>query len=312
MEKDTLKKIKKVRGKHNKKAIVISIAIVIIVLIIFFGSLIFLGLYKLDWQDQNMEKITKLVPLPVAKVNNAYLLFSDYLANLRALNQFYQIQKDTGLPIVPSELEIKKKVIEERMITNYLVRIIAQRYNVSVSQTEIEAEINQIIENKGSQKEFEDFLSDFYNISIGEYIKYFTVPNLYYDKTNQAIANDQGLNNQAREEINAAYQELESGQDFSEVAKKYSQDPSSESGGLIRSYSRGDLPKYLEDQLYALNQGEYTDIITIENSLQIIQLVKKDQENGVLVLKIILTKITSLEDLIEQERNKADIKIFVY
>jgi peptidyl-prolyl cis-trans isomerase SurA len=65
----------------------------------------------------------------------------------------------------------------------------------------------------------------------------------------------------AGELAQTAYNELKAGGAFADVVKKYSTSNSVETGGDIGEFKRGSLAKEIEDKVFALKQGEYSDVI---------------------------------------------------
>lgn len=62
---------------------------------------------------------------------------------------------------------------------------------------------------------------------------------------------------QARQCIEAIYQELQQGGDFAQLARQYSHDKASSSeGGKMGWYARGELFKEIEDEAFSLRKGE--------------------------------------------------------
>ena len=66
-------------------------------------------------------------------------------------------------------------------------------------------------------------------------------------------------------------QRIRSGEDFSELAKKYSEDVSSHSGGQIGTVARGTMMPEFEAAAFSLKVGEVSNIVKTQNGLHIIQ-----------------------------------------
>ncbi|MDR1579042.1 MAG: peptidyl-prolyl cis-trans isomerase [Synergistaceae bacterium] len=91
------------------------------------------------------------------------------------------------------------------------------------------------------------------------------------------IAIDAGRNGekfeQARKKVGEAKEMLDSGVDFAEVAKKYSEDPRAKNGGEISQWlCRNDLSPELWRAIFALKPGEYSGIIETGGGFLIIKL----------------------------------------
>ncbi len=83
----------------------------------------------------------------------------------------------------------------------------------------------------------------------------------------------------AMEKITRIRQMLDEGQDFGELALKYSEDPSAKSNkGNLGWTSRGDFVKEFEEAAYALEVDEISDIVQSQFGFHIIQLLNRTGE----------------------------------
>ena len=81
------------------------------------------------------------------------------------------------------------------------------------------------------------------------------------------------------------------GAKFEDLAKKYSDGPSAQEGGDLRSYFKhGELSKELEDKVFALKTGETTDVIRTKQGYVILQ-VTEHQKAGIPSLKEVEPRI---------------------
>ncbi|MCJ7580746.1 MAG: peptidylprolyl isomerase [Candidatus Aminicenantes bacterium] len=69
------------------------------------------------------------------------------------------------------------------------------------------------------------------------------------------------------------------GEDFSSLAKEYTEDPGSkESGGLYENFGRGYMVKAFEDAAFSVPIGEISDVVETEYGYHIIQVLSREKE----------------------------------
>ena len=82
---------------------------------------------------------------------------------------------------------------------------------------------------------------------------------------------------EARERAEKALAELKAGQDFGEVAKRYSQGPTAAKGGGVGAFKKGALAPALEAAVFGLKAGEQTGILEAEYGMVVMKANKKTE-----------------------------------
>jgi peptidyl-prolyl cis-trans isomerase SurA len=70
---------------------------------------------------------------------------------------------------------------------------------------------------------------------------------------------------------------LKKGEEFTEMAKRYSEGPTAKQGGDLGVFERGQLSKQLEDATFSLNKGGLTDVIQTKTGYEILKVVDRYQ-----------------------------------
>ncbi|MBU1146268.1 SurA N-terminal domain-containing protein, partial [Patescibacteria group bacterium] len=107
--------------------------IVIILAAVIFG----VGIYRFGWSGEVVAKITRVAPYPVAFVNWRPISFYDYADDVETLKTFFASQGENLGAAVPDEKEMKKQVLD-RLISNKLSYQLAKKYNIKISDDELE------------------------------------------------------------------------------------------------------------------------------------------------------------------------------
>lgn len=122
---------------------------------------------------------------------------------------------------------------------------------------------------------------------------------------------------QIRKQMNEILQRAKKGEEFSELAKTYSQYPgASENGGLIKNFKRGDMLKPLSDVVFSIQLGEISDIVETELGYHIIMVLKREidtRTNAEIIAEIKKQKQQeAIPKFIRQLRNEINYREIKY
>lgn len=120
-------------------------------------------------------------------------------------------------------------------------------------------------------------------------------------QTTPAVKNDKGETQlpetpspeviaQAQAKADQVYAQLQKGAKFDDLAKQYSNGPTSAVGGDLEYFKRGTLSKELENQVFSLKVGEFTQPTRTNQGFVILK-VTEHQSGGVPELKDVQTQI---------------------
>ncbi|MFW6011162.1 MAG: peptidylprolyl isomerase [Desulfosalsimonas sp.] len=199
------------------------------------------------------------------------------LDNLIEQQLLYQASKDEGIKVdsvdVREEIDkIKSEFENEDQFKNHISGL---NYTEKGLEKEIRRglSIRKLIEERfGSSLTVTDQeVKSFYEDNK----KQFEVPERVRASHILIRADDENKA-QAREKIREVKQKLEDGEDFSELAREYSDDPSGESGGDLGYFSRGQMVKNFEEAAFELEPGEVSDIVETQFGYHLIKLEDKE------------------------------------
>ncbi len=303
--------------KINIKKLILGIILGIFG-VLFFSLFIFaICFYKYEWENESVDRLIKIIPLPAAVVNWDSLPYYSYREDLKALVKFYEKQENEQVEFeMPDLLEIKKNILD-RMIKNKLAEQIAKkRYNISIGRQEIEQEFGKIIDESGSQDQVEKILEEIYGWSSEQFKEKVLKPFLLQQKLQEAVAKDLSLNSDNEKRAKEVLALVKKGEEkFEDLAKKYSEDQSSEMGGDLGYFGRGIMVKEFEEAAFRLNPGETSDLVQTKYGYHIIKVeeVLKDEAGQVSQVhaRHILIKTKDLDEFLDEEIERAKIWRFV-
>lgn len=85
------------------------------------------------------------------------------------------------------------------------------------------------------------------------------------------------IKNEKRSELQSVLEKIKKGDDFAELARKYSDCPSKEQGGELGSFPRGAMVKAFDDVAFNLKEGEVSDIVETQFGFHIIKLTGRTE-----------------------------------
>lgn len=190
--------------------------------------------------------------------------------------------------------------VVDSLITNKVIELEAKKQNVTVSEDEIQEELEAFIESFGGEEYFNSSLessgislSDFkYDIKIflltkklmeptieiteDELKEYFETNKESFDQAEQVKASHILVEDE--ETAKEVLDKLNNGEDFATLAKEYSTDTlSAKDGGNLGYFKKGDMVEEFEKAAWALDVGEISDIVKTEHGYHIIKVTDKKE-----------------------------------
>ncbi|HSX46752.1 MAG TPA: SurA N-terminal domain-containing protein [Patescibacteria group bacterium] len=298
--------------QHSKHRIILITTGLLVASIITFFAYCTLALYRFQSTSGFIYRVTQVVPFPVARAGNSFVSYESYLFEVRHYTHYYQTQLkvDFNSTEGKQQLEAFKKQALDKVINDAYIKKLADKYHVTVSDQQINDQIT-ILRNQNrlgnSDKVFEDVLRDYWGWSVDDFKR-----SLRDQLLAQNLAAALDTNTQKR--ADQALGELKSGADFGAVAKKYSDDVGSkDNGGDIGVIERTkrDLTAQTVDGLYKLKPGQYSDVINIGYSLEIVKNIENTSDGRIHAAHILFNFKDSssyLNDLKDQQKAKAYVK----
>lgn len=265
---------------HSKNRIVIISSSIFALAVISFFSYCLISLYHFKSTNTFLYRITQVIPFPIAKAGKDYVAYENYLFNLRRYTHYYETQLKVDFKNGKEKAQLaeyKKKALQQ-VIDDAYIKQLAQKYNISVTDREINDEISDMrAQNRlgDSDKVFEDVLKDYWGWSISDFKR--SLRSQIMAQKLLAL-----LDSDTKSRAQNALAELRSGTDFSATAKKYSEDIYSKDNGgeygfAIDRTSRA-ISSAATNALYSLKAGSFSDVVNTGYNLEILKVIEINGE----------------------------------
>jgi peptidyl-prolyl cis-trans isomerase D len=135
-------------------------------------------------------------------------------------------------------------------------------------------------------------IKEYYELNIGEYNTEETVEarHILIRVDNDA---EEHIWEEKKQQILSILEKVREGEDFAEIAGRYSEDPSREQGGKLGVFGRGSMVKPFEDAAFSMKAGEISDPVRTQFGWHIIN-----------VENVNTAKTLTLEEAEEQIKNR--------
>jgi hypothetical protein len=259
--------------QHSRHKIVIVSVSILVVIFIGFMTFTLLSLYKYQNTSAFMYQVTKIVPLPIARVGGVFVPYEDYLFELRHYIHYFETQQEVDFKSDEGKgqlIEQQKKSLES-VVDNAIIKKIAREKNITVSSEEVDNQINLLRDQNrlgSDNKVFENVLSDYWGWSVNDF-KRSIKQELLRSKVTGA------LDTETNDRASRVLAELQAGKDFASSAKENSDDATTKDRGgelgFLISKSDRNIPPQTIDALSKLKPGEISGIINLGYGLEIVK-----------------------------------------
>lgn len=298
--------------RHSRHKIVITTSILLVAVIIGFLSFTLISLYKLQSTSSFMYQVTKVLPLPVARVGGSFVSYESYLFELRHYIHYFETQQEVDFTSEQGKAQLadQRKKSLDKVVNFAYIQKIAREKNLTVSDKEIDDQIAILREQNrlgSDNKVFEDVLKDYWGWSISDFRRSIKQELL----TNKVLHTlDTGTKSRAE----AALAELNAGKDFATVAKAYSDDSATkdkggELGFLISKTDRN-IPPQTVNALYKLQPGQISGIVDIGYGLEIVKNIN-NQDDKIKAARIFFS-YQDINNFLDDYRDKQKPKAFIH
>ena len=229
----------RLRPRKTFRWIFISVLWLIVIIYLGFGIFFAIKVYKSHSENKTTELSVKIYPFPVAIVNNGVVWAKDYYQQLAYIRQFSSKTKQP----VPDATTLRKQIIDQ-LIENKILEMQALRYNITVSNKDVNDAYEKIVTQSGGTSEVNKVLSELYGMSEKDFKNLVRQQVLKEKIQNDLIVQVKVAHILIKDEAraNEIATRAKAGEDFASLAKQFSEDTKSrDAGGELGWLARGQL-----------------------------------------------------------------------
>jgi len=269
----------RMRPQRNFRWIFSAIIWLIVLIYIGFGVYIGIEVYKIHSESKATKFAVKIYPFPAAVINGNVVWTKNYYQQLAYIRQFSTKTKQP----VPDPATLRKQIIDQ-LIETKILEIQAQKYNIKVTNKDVDDAYQKIVSQSGGASEVKKVLTELYGMSENDF-KQLVSQQVLKEKIQSEVIQQVKVSHILIKDENTANDvaaRAKKGEDFAALAKQYSEDTKSkDNGGELGWLAKGQLvinntplPEF-DQAAFAANKGTIVGPIKTSAGFEIIKVEDK-------------------------------------
>lgn len=316
MESDN--KEKPAQKKVSPKIIVLAILIIVAAAFLTFGAFVLIK----NPENRRVVSFAKFFPYPVAIVEGKKIVtFSELKQNLDSVYQFYTTQDFSQLGMRvdfetaegKKRLKIRENQIFNHLVENDLIEMLAKKRGIRISDELVNSEVERKLNEYGNKDYVQENLKKLYGWDLSDFKREVVKPSLYQSELEKYVMENESDNKKALVKIKEAEDLLKKGDKFEEVAKKYSEGKSAQSGGVIDWVYKNQLVPEVALKINQMKVGEMSTAVKSGLGYHIIKLEesKKEGEEEMVKISQIFVRIKSFGQWLGEQKANASVRVML-
>ena len=236
--------------------------------------------------------VARVLRLPAVKVAGITGSYVDYVDDLKAIKVMKKYSEDNGGgPAAGLSDEQMSDQVLFRMVNNILVEKAAREMGIVVNQKDVDDLKAQVLQQFKDTSAVDAELIKRYGWNLATYEEKVMKPYIIQNKLSDKLQADPVGREEVRKRAEDVLAQIKNGADFSEMAKKYSEDGTASKGGDLGYFGKGEMVPQFEAAAFSLKKGEISpDVVESPYGYHIIKVddrrtVKEKDASGKMVDK---------------------------
>lgn len=308
---------------HKKRHLKVIIAVATVSGAIFAILLILvLGVYYYNWNSKALLAAEKIIPFPAFYIPGAgSVSVNEVKADGAAVQKFYEspdfeklgMRVDFSTEQGQKRLKIKEKEVLNKLIENTIIKSLAKKRDISISDAIVDQEVDSSINQFGNRQNLMSELARLYGWTLDDFKQKIVKPELYAEKLTEAYVSEVDTTAQ-QAKIKTLYERVTAKkEDFAKVASESSEGQSAENNGDLGWSTQDQLVPEISDKAFSMKPGDISEAIASPLGFHIIKLDEKKNDNGqdLVHLRQIFVKTPTFADWLKVEMKKFKVMVFL-
>jgi parvulin-like peptidyl-prolyl isomerase len=291
--------------------------------------LLVMSFYLDIFQNKFFRVIYTKIPLPVVRVEQEYIFSNQLLSDVEAVRKFYQsndyARKNMRVDFSTTEgqmrLQIKERAVLNKLIEDIIVRRLAEKRGIRISEAEVNKGVETALQNSGgTYRQLALSLKANYGWTVDDFKNKIVKNQLYlqklFDWYKRAVKNTDSYQ-EAENVLNKINVQKDN---FKELAEKYSEGESARQQGEFNWMRMEQIIPEVAEEVKKMKPGEISGVIISPLGLHIVKLEdrKSSEEEGGEIgmsgeqvrLRQIFFRKDNFVDWLQQQKKLTAVKVF--
>lgn len=276
--------------------------------------IVIIGLTVFHWSGERTKTILRFTPLPMGSAGWHPISYYDFFVQRAAVMKYTAFLSSSTSIYQPATLASAGATAASTMIRAYVAEQVLRDYQVAITAADIDqayqAQLNQI----GNPTQVAATIQQLYGWTPEQFKQYVIRTDVARDKLQEKLSFDETLSRTEKTQAESVLALVQATpKDFSTLAKQYSDDSYSASGGDVGWVTKGEQAQEIDDVAFALDVNDISGLVHTKYGYHILRVTDKKNVDG--VDQVHLQQITILAPQVDEVLNRelADwrIKLFV-